>query len=95
MKTTHTAGEWSTSAYYDGKQSKGQIILSDATGKTLIGEIYSNKEQDANARLIASAPHLLETIQTMHSILSGWSKDGKYLNEIEYLQAAINKATGN
>lgn len=93
MKTTHTAGEWSTTAYYDGKQSKGQIILSDATGKTLIGEIYSNKEQDANARLIASAPDLLEALQSCLN----WAKNGnqEHLIVFEAAQAAINKATGN
>lgn len=81
--------------YTSNKTGAQPIIIDEQTGAT-IAVCYQDKDgnQLEHATLIAQAPKLLETIETMHSILSNWNKDGKYKNEIDYLERAIHEAKG-
>ena len=86
MNTKHTAGEWHT--------KEGQIYPL-TTGRTLALIPYfdsNNTEHEANAKLIAAAPELLEALKELLT----WAniKDGsgsQYLRD--KCQQAINKAT--
>lgn len=66
-KGQHTPGPWNSIAY--GKTTKGEIII--AGGKefsNLLAEVYKQKNEDsqeANARLIAAAPELLEALKAI------------------------------
>lgn len=65
MKTAYTAGEWSVN---DWPQSGADICIG-AVGTPLIARIplrdVSINEQRANARLIASAPAMLDALQKL------------------------------
>jgi hypothetical protein len=63
MKTAHTLGPWkwiqkTDSVVSDHPDMKWSIIAKIATGE-------NREEEDANARLIAAAPELLEALQGM------------------------------
>jgi hypothetical protein len=63
MTTTHTPGEWIT---------KEGSIYPQETGKTLAFIPYfdkEDKEQEANAKLIAAAPEMLELIERMKGLI--------------------------
>jgi len=63
MKTKHTAGPWKAwgkgSAITDANGAG--VVFPDANGRFGSGERFSDAEDEANARLIAAAPELLET----------------------------------
>jgi hypothetical protein len=103
MKTTHTQGKWNFGFNpYSQVSPRGQFtikagevgtpvcILPIADG---IGIIESTNKAQANAKLIAGAPTMLETLKTIESVLNEWNKDGKYTNLIEHAKQAIEKAT--
>ena len=80
MTQRHTAGPW---------KSEGRSIINPAlsgVGRTIATQIDS----EANARLIAAAPELLEALK---AVMSEW-RDGYGLNCVEQLRAAIAKAEG-
>ena len=90
MNTKHTAGTWHT--------KDGQIYPQE-TGKAIAVIPYFDKEngeQEANEKLIAAAPDMLNALKTINSILSDWNNTetgkGKYRNLIFYIESAINKA---
>ena len=117
MKTTqHTAGPWN-----DEKrpQSYGAIIHQIAVRKPTQGGAYYNQviarletddaETQANARLIAASPELLEACKLALKVFKGWSIDANPDHDlkpgdsaeydaanimIETMQAAISKAEG-
>jgi hypothetical protein len=74
---------------------EGQIYSSE-TGKTLALIPYfeqGNKEDEANARLIAAAPELLEALQACYNVLnldSDMQED--FAPEIRQANEAIQKA---
>lgn len=49
---------------------------------------------NANARLIAAAPELLEVLQELQESASYWSEYDVPLGIVERIHAAIQKATG-
>lgn len=95
MKTQHTKGPW--------MDKEGQIYP-ETTGKTLALIPYfdkSNDEENANARLIAAAPELLEALinlkEQIYSLsgLSFWQCEIDDMETKEMLSEsieAINKA---
>jgi hypothetical protein len=84
MNTKHTAGEWHA---HDGQ------IYPQETGKTLALIPYfdkENKEHEANAKLIAAAPELLQALETL---LKSYAADfeqitGAPLNQTEAVKQA-------
>ena len=85
METLHTTGEWYA--------KEGQIVSQD-TGKTLAVIPYydsEDKEQTANANLMAAAPELLEALREAIESMD----QGMRSNQLELYkkaQAAIQKA---
>lgn len=78
----HTAGPWHHSAGYQAVLSNDDQIVADVRGiyrppltrdtptgerRTLISETYQVDETEANARLIAEAPAMLEIIRSLAS----------------------------
>jgi hypothetical protein len=90
METLHTKGEWFA--------KEGQIYPIE-TGKTLALIPYfdkEDKEQEANAKLIAAAPDLLEAASNVVTILEAISflvGNGVLKDKIIMLNKAIEKAT--
>lgn len=86
MNTKHTQGDWYA--------RDGQIYPTD-TGKTLALIPYydkDNEEHEANARLIASAPELLEALILAYSFMvTDPQHQGR--NILLTIKSAINKAT--
>lgn len=87
--TGHTPGPWKSVQI----NSKLQVWDND---ENVICQIHNiaPSENEANARLIASAPELLEALKTIQSVLNGWNTEGKYINLIEHAKSAIQKAEG-
>ena len=89
MKTKHTQGEWMA--------KEGQIYPCE-TGKTLAIIPYfdnENEEQQANEKLIAAAPEMLEALQSIVNKFDSVRKsvDADLINELSYAICVINKAT--
>jgi len=99
MKTQHTKGEWSLDFSMAEKKSNEiyWIYINSDKGKH-IAEVkgkhceIENSECDANAKLIAAAPELLESCNFMLDVLSGHLKFDLKI-AIADMKAAIKKAT--
>lgn len=93
MSTTkHTPGEW---AHTDGSiYSYGVGHGADIATVNTDSAHFTDEEAEANARLIAAAPDLLQALKVIRSVLNDWNKEGNYTNLIEHANTAINKAIG-
>ncbi len=102
MKNKHTAGEWKI---YDTClpargimeiQSDGKVI---ANVKRLVtGKCYAASqcpEAEANAKLIAAAPKLLEALKYSLGLFKEYNGMKKFDLVIDHLESAIKEATGN
>ena len=100
MPHSFTPGPWvvvgNLTKYVEARLVGGLIQEVAACGPTMADEGYG-QQQEANARLIAAAPDLLEALQDVdalwmhHSVAHG---DGKIGPLHEKVIAAIAKATG-
>ena len=93
-KSTHTPGPWKMSSCSDGRE-----IVSHSCGMTFpiaeacdgLGKANGLKEAQANARLIASAPDLLDSLRDILEMVT----DNRLHGEEVYRAAnAIRKAEG-
>ena len=99
----HTPGPWK---FYKGKLrpkfSQVMIIeIRDKTGKSIVkwtgfdGVNLPKKEIEANARLMAAAPELLEALKTLITALDNCPGEFNYPAKIEDMaRAVIAKAKG-
>ena len=97
----HTPGTWAVvgnrTKYVEARLISGLIQEVAACGPTMADEGYG-QQQEANARLIAAAPDLLEALQ---NIADYWNQDQNEAamadacwHAIHTARAAIAKATG-
>jgi len=105
--TNHTPGPW-TIAGVSGNPHEGHVIESDsADGRTIAwtcnsldnnGEECISQEDIANARLIASAPELLQALENLVASIENvdFSSHAGVYDQIPWAQAeaAIAKAKG-
>lgn len=111
MSAQHTPGPWESvkedgDEWWFGGTGGRQICIRAVGGKSwesfaVLGAEEAETEADANARLIAAAPELLEALRsavhlyTQYGLVSGAPVDGisggQWVNEA---RAAIAKATG-
>ena len=96
---THTAGPWmyATGEDWDGAHvtDKHGRIVADCQGCDIpgtCGEVGTD-EAEANARLIAAAPELLEALKVAESELR-YHAATRNSEALEIVRAAIQKATG-
>ncbi len=95
----HTSGKWEVKdGYLKSDCNKYIVPVVDGVDKPCIGTISTyNAEWEANARLIASAPDLLEALERIKllqiriGIEDGY--DGKLTDEYQIAKEAILKAT--
>ena len=102
-KAQHTPGPWAVFKGYDGSLSvsatKSFRINNISAGTPVICDVYPHLDADgfsgeANARLIAAAPDMLEALQNMLGLTE--ASDYMAQGEIEQqARAAIVKATGS
>lgn len=101
MSAAHTPGPWSMSAYipYEGHASARYYIYGhcgDSRSPTVAHIKNSTKQpMEANARLIAAAPELLDALRRAAQALAHAceASPGLYLAAYELAAAAIAKAT--
>ena len=90
-KAQHTQGPWKLHTHING----GQCLVTDNEEMThimLISEARGmGQSAEANARLIAAAPELLEALKWVSS--HGYA-GGKSFGEVEIVKKAIAKAEG-
>ena len=90
----HTQGPWHTASDATGGL---KYIVFDAAGWTVAdAKVFHGHHNagaaDANARLIAAAPELLDALQCLANYVGGWdAPDG---HPCAIARAAIAKATG-
>ena len=100
MSTQHTPGPWhwdGNPCNYDKEQEAPWLIDANDSYPPILGGTITC-QSDANARLIAAAPDLLEALQDlfeadMEHVLMGDGKDDQ-IEAIAKARAAIAKATG-
>lgn len=83
----HTPGPWFNDATYVGSTAVDRFFIT-CHNKDLPN---GREEAEANARLIAAAPDLLEAL---HALVSSWETGTPYTTEIGAARAAIARATG-
>lgn len=108
MKTTHTPGPWTINAVYrtlvdapSGICGGSRLICSTEVGNKN-GDAYDYQiemQNNANARLIAAAPELLEALQYAEQCLTMTECTGEKPlgngHALDRVRAAIAKATGS
>lgn len=90
MSQQHTPGPW---AIYGGVQNEGEFIIHKGATDIAVTR-WALGDCNANARLIAAAPELLEACQTLATLLDAgdWFATGRLA--VKQARAAIAKATG-
>ena len=99
----HTPGPWAAESEgsivaVESGRDAGRVIveLARADGRSVGGTKAMDAAMEANARLIAAAPELLEALQALE-----WAVDGvayiqeEYAEQVAKARAAIAKATGS
>ena len=96
MNTKHTHGPWEVDRFYWTIQRR--MFGPDEPEVEVIGRLTNGEEAEANARLIAAAPELLEALVelTRWANVAGCGREeGSILDQnIKAARAAIAKATG-
>lgn len=99
-KAKHTAGPWGFSALLSGSENhRGFRLYSRAKNGYGIGTLFpidsDGDEGEANSRLIASAPLLLEALRDVIGWIpmGGWHTEGP-AESLKRARAAIAAATG-
>ena len=92
-KQQHTPGPWVQPMQANGANVRHPHIISDGGEIAITTWQGSEQKTNANARLIASAPDLLEALEEIVSAADGdgWSQIDADLRKA---RAAIAKATG-
>lgn len=101
MSTKHTLGPWSAKPAgcfvdADGKPTTppSEFRIDPIMGRLLVGNV-SVARREADARLIAAAPELLEAVAGLLAILRDNELDDPLDTRIRHASAAIAKATGS
>lgn len=97
MKTKHTQGEWNAVEYAGFWIIKTENYY-DSGYDVLSCEEVGEREAEANAKLIAAAPDLLEALQKIDSYFFDSEGKDQYLSKkqldiLETIKEVIKKAT--
>jgi len=94
MDTKHTPGPWRIGAKFQSVVSDGPTGWDDDGSVAAYGGhmVCESAKLEANARLIAAAPDLLDALENLTiAVGMGWDLEGV----CEVARAAIAKATGS
>lgn len=102
MKTQHTPGPWVACKISDNSgftvrtNERPELILIPVNLSEVNTSIHSELvgEAEANARLIASAPDMLEAAENMLFAFRSAAKTEIQRKAVQYMDEAINKAKG-
>lgn len=94
-KAKHTPGPWTSQV---GKARENLIV--DEIGFIIasvnqFAESFGDKQDDANAHLIAAAPDLLAALKMLHDVVDEQVDSAVVVVPLGYARAAIAKAEGN
>lgn len=84
MKTKHTPGPWNAYKYPD---TKTWTVAAKAS-------VASKIKDEADAKLIAAAPEMLEALETARKYVLGDIGPGREDEVLEYFDAVLAKARG-
>ena len=87
----HTPGPWVCQTQANGSSIRHPVILSDDGAVATAQWCDNTQKTNANARLIAAAPELLEALQAFVKYADDVNDDSP---EFDRASAAIAKATG-
>lgn len=86
----HTPGPWA----YENYRGTVHVFVDNEGGTPSICKLVGN-DKDANARLIAAAPDLLEALEDLFCVADeAYEGDGKFAWNPSNARAAIAKARG-
>lgn len=100
MGATHTLGPWSASDVRYNRDFRTCLNVMTKDGLRFVAAVSCDPSSDrqqleANARLIAAAPDLLEALEEAYAELSADSlRDGPRCLLLTTIEAAISKAKG-
>jgi hypothetical protein len=92
MKTEHTPGPWKVSNDFSG------VLIEVENGNTVAKVNALKDEYEANARLIAAAPKLLSTLNSLMMSMSAHpdcTEGSEFDDFVSLAKQAIQEATGS
>ncbi len=94
-KLKHTARPWTVKKNSDRNEWSHWIDANDENGVILVAGVINDADQDcdANARLIAAAPELLEALIEIIGMHDMIDEDSPYSDAFSKAESAIGKAT--
>lgn len=95
MSAQHTPGPWHFTLVKVQRDIHGQNGQPVAYTRGGGWNGIADEMDAANARLIAAAPELLETLRAVDVLFGHLAKDSTQLSWLENARAAIAKATGS
>lgn len=96
MSTKFTHGPWNVVNEIPGFTMIGGKTEDDGKIHNAICEVYQpekNKQSEANAKLIAAAPELLEALNEALDQLESWNNESEDTFTMKRIREAIKKAT--
>ena len=94
-KAQHTEGPWSVGEHAPRGDEGRTIVINGPKGGNIADIFFDDEVDEANARLIAAAPELLEACKAANLVLLQQNHpSGTDLEAMDVLQAAIAKAVG-
>lgn len=94
MESKHTPGPWNK---YSDNRGIGALQIDGDEGSQLVSLVYGRDahEQNANAKLIASAPELLNSLIDARELLKDWGIDEEAAGHalLHHIESVIKKAT--
>jgi len=96
VNTKHTKGDWTTGGISPfGAFGEDKPVKVDGIVMARVINYANEDEANANARLIAAAPELLEALKNALALLAAYcGEEGHCQPAIKESRAAIAKATG-
>ncbi len=101
MKTKHTEGKWESSTFELGSNTDEAATIwrtHEVEGEavsTLIASVSKSpglEEAKSNAKLIASAPKLLQTCKDLIILITPYLKERNYIGDGGEIQEGFNQA---
>lgn len=101
MTTKHTPGKWKSNAKHAACDNQAEVVIEQEDGSAPIAKVFQiyGDQMQANARLIAAAPELLDMLAKARRALSdqlpGYTmRNDPRLDLIQSIDSVIAKATG-